>query len=140
MVAALAYYPALYRNRPHRVLVNSKVAQRMAAKAALVSAKKLLHLSGISQPKPKDGCTYIHLIFEDHEVIQANGCWSESFYPGDQALLALPQKLAQEYADIFGQDSGPNCPIINGKKAQNLIHRHQKNSKELQITQQSSAN
>ena len=43
----------------HRVLVNSKVAQRMAAKAALVSTKKLLHLSGISQPKPKDGCTYM---------------------------------------------------------------------------------
>lgn len=124
----------------HRVLVNSKIARRMAGEAALVSAKKLLLLPGISQPKPKDGCTYIHLIFEDHEVIQANGCWSESFYPGDQALLALPQQLAQEYRDIFGQNLGPRCPIIDGQKARNLIHRHRKNSKALQITQQPSAN
>ncbi|MBK5934271.1 putative secreted protein (type I secretion substrate) [Rhodovulum imhoffii] len=119
----------------HRLLINSKIAQRIAGEPALVSAKKILGHPGTRQPRPPNGCTYIHLIFEEHEVIQANGCWSESFYPGDQALLTLPRQLAQEYSNIFGQFSGPNRPILDGQKARNMINRHLKNAKALQIQQ-----
>ncbi|MDJ0992519.1 MAG: Hint domain-containing protein [Dinoroseobacter sp.] len=40
--------------------------------------------------------TYVHVMFEEHQVIYANGAPAESFYPGPQALKTLhPFKLHQ---------------------------------------------
>ena len=116
----------------HRVLVNSKIVHRMVGGPALVAAKKLLQLPGVDRPRPKEGCTYIHLLFDEHKVVRANGCWSESFYPGDQALQALPHPMAKEYQAIFGNMSEPSSPIIEGKKASHMIYRHKRNHKPIQ--------
>jgi Ca2+-binding RTX toxin-like protein len=119
----------------HRILVNSKIAQRMAGEPVLVPAKSLLPLPGISQPEPTKGVTYVHLVFEQHEVVQANGCWSESFFPGDQAMQALPNPTEKEYQAIFGDRLNPFSPIVDGKKATKLVFRHQKNTKPIQVAQ-----
>lgn len=121
----------------HRILVNSKIARRMTGRATLLPAKALLDLPGIDQPQPQDGCTYVHLLFDRHEIVCADGCWSESFYPGAQALRSLPQALQKEYRDIFGADPGSSTPptirpITEQRRARTLVARHRKNRKSFQ--------
>lgn len=50
------------------------------------------------------GCksvTYMHLVFDAHQIIFANGRPTESFYPGPQAIKALDAEAFQEFALIF---------------------------------------
>jgi Ca2+-binding RTX toxin-like protein len=124
----------------HRILVNSKISERMVGSPALVPAKKLLDLPSVTQPRPKASCTYIHLVFEEHEIIQANGCWSESFYPGDQAMTTLPYSVVLEYLEIFGGKVGASPQIIEGKRARNMVDRHHKNSMPIQESRSPYAN
>lgn len=120
----------------HRIWVNSKITSCMTGGPALVAAKDLLTLGDVSKPAPAGDVTYIHLVFDRHEVICANGCWSESFYPGEQAMKALPRQVAQEYRRIFGDamDVSFAAPFLRGHKAENLVFRHMKNGKALQKT------
>lgn len=119
----------------HRILVNSKVALRVAGAPALIAAKKLVGLHGITQPAPTEDVVYIHLVFGQHEVIRANGCWSESFYPGKQALMTLPKVLANEYLEIFGWRSSPEfaMPVLEGRQVKNLVARHMKRYMPVQV-------
>ena len=54
--------------------------------------------------------TYIHLAFEGHQIIFANGCPTESFYPGPLAIASLSpgarQRLIAHFPDL-GQRGPP---------------------------------
>ncbi|MCP3969273.1 MAG: hypothetical protein GY717_02930 [Rhodobacteraceae bacterium] len=119
----------------HRIVVDSTIARRMVGQAALVPARKLLGLPGVSQGRADEGCTYIHLVCSAHEIVRANGCWSESFFPGDQAVQAVAQPAAKEYRAIFGNELEPCLPIVDGKKARRMVGRHLKNQKPIQNAQ-----
>lgn len=45
--------------------------------------------------------TYIHLMFETHQIVFANGAPSESFYPGPMALAALSDPARAELRLVF---------------------------------------
>lgn len=45
--------------------------------------------------------TYIHMIFDAHEIIYANGAATESFFPGDVGLTALDQACREELFALF---------------------------------------
>ncbi|SEW00398.1 Ca2+-binding protein, RTX toxin-related [Cognatiyoonia koreensis] len=45
--------------------------------------------------------TYVHLMFESHQVILSAGIWTESFYPGPQAMASLRQEEMAEMAVLF---------------------------------------
>jgi len=117
----------------HRVLVNTQISQRMTGSSALIPVNKLLILPGVSQPVPDAGCSYYHLVFDRHEIVQANGCWSESFFPGREAMKALPAEVAEEYLDVFGENPAPAAPLLQGPKAKKLVQRHVNNKKALQL-------
>ncbi|MFV0386132.1 Hint domain-containing protein [Paracoccus sp. (in: a-proteobacteria)] len=118
----------------HRVLIDSPIAKRMTGAAALVPAKDLLVLDGVSQPQPDRPVTYIHLVFDHHAIVLANGCWSESFYPGKQALRMLPDTVVAEYRMIFGDPAevSPAEPIVAGRRARRLVERHIHHNKPMQ--------
>lgn len=118
----------------HRVMVDSAISQRMLGCPSLVAARRLLVLPGVTQPRPEGGTRYLHLVFDRHEVLSANGCWSESFYPGRQAMAALPPALAREYRMIFRDEAArsPRLPIVEGPKARQMLARHAKNARPLQ--------
>ena len=46
-------------------------------------------LPGVRIAKGKKSVTYVHLMFEAHQIIVAEGTLSESFFPGPQALKML---------------------------------------------------
>ena len=54
---------------------------------------RAVHLSkamkGVSVLRARPNLTYVHLLFERHQIIFAEGIPSESLYPSPQALLML---------------------------------------------------
>ena len=67
----------------------------------LVSAKHLLNPKAGVQTINSMGTTYIHFMFEKHEVILANGAWSESFQPGDYTLKGIGNAQRNEIFELF---------------------------------------
>ncbi len=67
----------------------------------LLAAKHLVGRPGITRALPKAGIAYVHFMFERHEVVLANGVWSESFQPGDQSLAGLDDDQRAELLTLF---------------------------------------
>ena len=45
--------------------------------------------------------TYIHVLFDQHEIILANGALTESFFPGPVAIDALEAQCRDEVLSLF---------------------------------------
>lgn len=122
----------------HRVLVRSNIAQRMfGAAELLVAARQLTSLPGIELPADIAEVTYVHLMFDRHEVVLSNGAETESLYPGPQALLALGKAARDEILALFPELHEPGSvfpgarPFAAGKRARKLAERHYSNSRPL---------
>ncbi len=123
-------------SRQHRMLVSSRVAQRMfGVKDVLVPAIKLTELPGVEVDDTLEEVTYFHLLFERHQVVYAEGCPSESLYLGPGALNSLSAAARAEVLTIFPDlqpDLGigkPARPIPKRHQQKRLVERLQKNQK-----------
>ncbi|WP_326295436.1 Hint domain-containing protein [Mesobacterium hydrothermale] len=86
----------------HRVLISgARTELWFGASEVLVAAKDLLVLDGVSRVFPEDGVTYLHILFDQHEVVVSNGAWTESFQPGDLSLSGLDSAQRAEVYEIF---------------------------------------
>ncbi|WP_343069833.1 Hint domain-containing protein [Paracoccus amoyensis] len=122
----------------HRILVRSAIARRMfGADELLVPARQLLDLPSVSIVQDAHDVTYVHLMFDHHEVLMSNGAQTESLYPGPQALAALGEKAEQEIMTIFPWLSsadacfGPARAFATGLRARKLIDRHIRHNRPL---------
>jgi hypothetical protein len=80
---------ALLVSPHHRILYTGYVAELLFGEVeVLVAAKDLIDGKDV-QRRPCDQVTYIHLMFDRHEVIYANGMATESFLANDLALSGL---------------------------------------------------
>jgi Ca2+-binding RTX toxin-like protein len=85
----------------HRMLVaNDRTALYFDEHEVLVSAKHLVSGAGI-QTIDSVGTTYIHFMFDRHEVVLGNGAWTESFQPGDQTLGGMGNAQRSEIFELF---------------------------------------
>lgn len=85
----------------HRVLLTSEKAQLyFEEREVLVAAKHLTHLDGIDEVGTL-GVTYIHFMFDQHEVVLSNGAWTESFQPGDVTMQGMGDKQKSEIYELF---------------------------------------
>ena len=66
----------------------------------LVAAKHLVN-NGAIQTLETLRTTYIHFMFDRHEVVLSDGAWTESFQPGDQTLGAMGQAARDEIVALF---------------------------------------
>jgi hypothetical protein len=86
----------------HRILLNDWRAQVFFGEdEVLIPAKALVNGGTIRQVLPVDGVTYIHLLFDRHEILVSEGALSESFHPGETGLLALDEAQRQEVDMLF---------------------------------------
>ncbi len=115
----------------HRVLVNSKIAKRICgADEVLIAAKKLVGIDGISIDADRTKVTYVHLLFDQHEIIYSNGAETESLYTGPEALKAVDEKARTEILKLFPELVDVNYRataariIPSGKLAKELKERH----------------
>ncbi|MGR3378464.1 Ig-like domain-containing protein [Salipiger abyssi] len=85
----------------HRVLVaNDKTALYFEEREVLAAAKHLTGLDGVDEVETL-GVSYIHMMFDNHEVVLSNGAWTESFQPGDQSLKGVGDAQRQEIFELF---------------------------------------
>ena len=125
-------------SRQHRMLVQSKIAERMFGRPeVLISAIKLTEIPGIFIDDTVEDVEYFHLLFDQHEIIFAEGAPTESLFTGPEALNSLSPMALEEILTIFPEVAAlnhspePACYIPSGKMQKQLIARHQKNNKPL---------
>lgn len=88
-------------SRQHRMLMAGPRAEVLfGAEEVLVRALHLTGLPGV-RPVTLSEVTYIHLLFDRHEVVMADGAWSESFQPGERTLGGMDRAARAELFKIF---------------------------------------
>ncbi|WP_147104490.1 cadherin-like domain-containing protein [Tateyamaria sp. syn59] len=93
----------------HRVLVaDKKAALYFDESEVLVAAKHLTGMDGIDVVDVSH-TTYIHVMFDQHEVILSDGAWTESFQPGDMTLGAMGETQRAEILELF-----PELETVDG--------------------------
>jgi hypothetical protein len=85
----------------HRMLIEGSRAEMLFGEAeVLVAASHLIGLPGICsvfQP----AVSYVHIMFDRHEIVCADGAWSESFQPAQRMLNGMEQEQADEIRAMF---------------------------------------
>jgi Ca2+-binding RTX toxin-like protein len=85
----------------HRMLITSDLAALMFDdREVLVAAKHLTTMEGVDIVQA-NSVSYIHLMFDHHEVILGDGTWTESFQPGDLSLRGIGSEQRQEILSLF---------------------------------------
>ncbi|PSL20601.1 Hint domain-containing protein [Shimia abyssi] len=85
----------------HRMLVKPEQSELFFYEPeVLVAAKGLIGLDGV-QRLNVETVTYVHILFDRHEIVFANGASSESFLPGPQAMDALEAATRAEVLELF---------------------------------------
>lgn len=85
----------------HRVLVaNDQTQLYFEEREVLVAAKHLVNNAGISVAESL-GTTYVHFMFDHHEVVLSDGAWTESFQPGDYTLKGIGNAQRAEILSLF---------------------------------------
>lgn len=125
----------------HRMLVASKIATRMFGRdEVMVAAKHLCSLPGIAEEPPGAGVSYIHFLFDAHQVVFAEGAPTESLYPGPMALQGLAPEARAEITALFpdlvarlarGESPEGARPFLTARQARKLTERHARNRKPL---------
>ncbi len=67
----------------------------------LVPAFALCNDSTIREEKPTEDVTYIHIVFDNHEIIYADGIEAESFHPAARTVAGLGAEQRQELLELF---------------------------------------
>ncbi len=85
----------------HRMLVcNAKNELYFGEPEVLIKAKDLLGRAGVSISQQQE-VEYFHFLFDEHEIVFANGAASESLHPGAEALDTLSADSRAEILAIF---------------------------------------
>ena len=85
----------------HRVLVaNDRTALYFDEHEVLVAAKHLVAGRGVHEVDSM-GTSYLHFMFDRHEVVLSNGAWTESFQPGDYTLKGMGNAQRNEIFELF---------------------------------------
>ncbi|WP_415922513.1 Hint domain-containing protein [Tateyamaria sp. SN6-1] len=85
----------------HRVLVRDSLAELLFGEAeVLVAAKDLVNDHSVLR-REGDEVTYVHLMFDRHQVVFTEGLATESFLPGPQTTKSLEQEVVREICAIF---------------------------------------
>lgn len=81
---------ALRLSPAHSLLFSGpEVEMLFATFEVLVPARHLVGHAGIYVDTADIPVAYFHLLFDEHQIIQSNGCWSESLFLGDAAHAAI---------------------------------------------------
>ena len=119
-------------SQQHRLLVSSRVAERMTGEAeVLVAAKKLIGLPGINLAPLPETIRYFHVLMDQHEIIFANGAPAESLFPdaAKGARLAKDGQIGDDVSEIGLPGFARMVP--KGQIQKGLVRRHLKNGRPL---------
>lgn len=124
-------------SQQHRIIIRSRIAERMFnSREVLIAAKHLRSVKGIDRCDDMDRVTYFHLMFDQHEIIIANGAEAESLFLGAQALENIGAAAREELFLMFpelrnGDTPSPARRLISARRGRSLLERHAKNERPL---------
>ena len=85
----------------HRMLVAGPRAELLFGDAeVLVAATHMVGMQGVQRVYPRS-ISYVHILFDQHQIVRADGTWSESFQPGSQTMLGLEDAQREEVLALF---------------------------------------
>ena len=85
----------------HRVLIRDNLAELLfGEQEVLVSAKDLVNDYSVTRCSGGD-VTYVHLMFDRHQVVYSAGLATESFLLGPQTTKVFERKIVDEICTLF---------------------------------------
>jgi hypothetical protein len=98
----------------HRVLIKDVLAELLFGEAeVLVAARDLINDHSILRREGGE-VTYVHLLFDRHQVVFSEGLETESFLPGPQTASSFEAGIVAEIYSIFPEldpESGAGYPM-----------------------------
>lgn len=85
----------------HRMLMEGYRAELLFGRREVFVAANHMLDSKFVTVEAREHVTYIHLMFDQHEVIFANGVPSESFHPGSYGVDGMNEQAREELFAIF---------------------------------------
>ena len=113
----------------HRVLLTHWMAELMFGEdEVLVAAKDLVNDCSV-WVKHGGEVDYLHLLFDDHQIVWSDGLMTESFLPGPQVMTSMEAGVRDEVLSLFPeidptthQGYGPSArPAIRGFEARAML-------------------
>ncbi|CUH89063.1 hypothetical protein PH5382_03008 [Phaeobacter sp. CECT 5382] len=108
----------------HRILITSELAVLLFGQSeVLVKAKHLVNDTTIRVQADGQAVTYVHLLFDQHEIISGNGLESESYHPGDETLDSFDAYTRSEVLELMPDfnNYGPTARIVLKSHESQLI-------------------
>ncbi|MFY0632806.1 MAG: Hint domain-containing protein [Vannielia sp.] len=101
----------------HKMLISDARAEMLFGEhEVLVSAVHLVGLPGIEQVE-MDEVVYVHVMFDAHEIIMAEGAWTESYQPGAHVLGEMEDEQREEIFEIFPELREDANSVITARMA-----------------------
>lgn len=108
---ALGNSEDLWVSPQHRMYIGNSNAELMfGSSEVLVAAKALVNDDTIRQIEGGQ-VEYFHVLFQNHEIIYANGCPSESFHPGREGWDTLELASRRELCELFPEFATGNFDV-----------------------------
>lgn len=108
----------------HRVLVRDSLAELLFGEdEVLVAARDLLNDRSVTR-RCGGTVTYVHLMFDRHQVIYSAGLPTESFLPGPQTTRLFEQPMVDEICTIF-PELDPATGAGYGGAARRTLRRYE---------------
>ncbi len=93
---------ALAVSPQHRVMIRDLSAELLFGQdEVLVAAKDLVNDMTVRRSVAGVDVTYIHILFDEHQVVYSEGLLTESFLPGPQTMDGFEQDTVDEICSLF---------------------------------------
>ena len=133
LIRAGAFGPAMperdMRISPqHRLLLSDARAELFSGEAeVLAPAQHFLGMAGVVRDAAVGGTSYLHLLFDQHEIVRSDGIWSESFQPAPAVLSGLEQGQRDEVLALFPDLTAELSPANDRHypAARSTVKRHE---------------
>lgn len=110
----------------HRMLIVSNYAELYFGQSeVLISAKHMLGMEGV-ELSDQPYITYHHFMCDNHEIVLADGAWSESFQPADFNLKGFDADQRTELFQLFPELETKEGVAAYGAARQTLTKREAK--------------
>jgi hypothetical protein len=98
---ALGNQTELLLSAEHRVLLTGWECELLTGETETLIAAKHLVNDTLIERRVGGLITYYHMLFDQHEIVFANGVACESFYPNAMAMKALDKPSCDEVVALF---------------------------------------
>lgn len=108
----------------HRILIRDNLAELLFGEAeVLVAARDLVNDRSVTRRTGGD-VTYVHLLFDRHQVVFSEGLETESFLPGPQTRQSFEQDIVNEICALF-PEIDPETGVGYSPAARRTLKRYE---------------